>query len=322
MLNSDVSGAQSAGLAQLTDALLCFAPLPELAAALPPNGQPATLEGGDEVNLHAVLVARWLGEEENFAEAKKCATPAQWSVAAAAVETLAAQAAVAPAGEARAAACLRLAEGWATARGKLVFAPLETDGTRRAVFTEGTGATYADVRRRENGLALGVSVERINHALSSHDEWTHALAWWQKAADAAPEGSPTRACALWAALRAMPSVVVASPYTLLRAGETDATQASRHLYDRLRQECPHSREARELAVYYDLAPPPRKPDDPSENVSADGTSEEGGSPGPVAAQPNLSDATASESLPYGEPEYRWDLPGEYGEHPTNGGGGQ
>ena len=78
VLNSDTSGAQSAGLAQITDALLNFAPLPELADALSPTAdKDGALDGGDAANLRAVLVQRWLAEEENFAEARKYATPAQ-----------------------------------------------------------------------------------------------------------------------------------------------------------------------------------------------------------------------------------------------------
>ena len=317
VLNSDTSGAQTDGLAQISDALLCFAPLPELAAALSPAGSAPALAEGDAVNLRAVLTQRYLAEEEKFAEAKKYTTPAWWSGSASAVEKLADDAAAAPAGEAKAAAYLKLADGWAAARGKLVFAPLETDQTREGIFTGGNGATYADVRRRENGVALGLSDARIDHALSSRDEWRHAFDWWQKAADAAPEDSPTRARALWAALRAMPAMTVASPYTFLHAGETDAGKESRRLYERLRRECPGSREAREFAVYYDLAPPRWQPGDNSYYVQSDGTPDYGNRPDQAASQPDLRAATRQETLPYGEPEYRWEPRDEYDDYPPN-----
>ena len=299
VLRPDISGAEADALAQTADALLNFAPLPELAAALSPSTDPVEdrLDGPEVANLRAVLMQRWLAEEENFAEAKKYATPAQWSVSAATLERLAADVSSAPAGEARAAACLRLAEGWAGARGRLLFAPLETDQLRREIFD---GDESADLSRRENGLALGFAPDAVNHALLSRDEWRHASDWWLKAADAAPDASPARAHALWAALRVMPAVAVVSPYTFQRAGETDAGKESHRLYDRLRRECPGSREARELAVYYDLAPPPSK--------AGDGSGEQNGNSGgndKPAAEPDLSAALSGDTLPYGEPEYRW-----------------
>ncbi len=300
VLSSDISGAQSIVLAQIADALLNFAPLPELAAALA-----GKLDGADTVNLRAVLAQRWLAEEENFAEAKKYATPAQWSGVRATLEKLTTEAAAAPAGEARAAACQRLANAWADARGQVVFAPLETDKVRGDLFTAPTGAEYADVRRRENGLALGLSADAMNHALSGRDEWQHASRWWQKAADEAPTGSPARAKALWSALRAMPSMALASPCMFLLAGEADWSKESHRLYDRLRRECPDSREAREFAVYYDLKPPEqKKSDDQSVTVAADGDTQYGEGEKPTGPDPSA--AALDDALPTGEPEYRWD----------------
>jgi hypothetical protein len=305
VLNSNITGAQETGLAQITDALLNFAPLPELATALLDQGDDQALAGADAATLRAVLAERWLAEEENFAEAKKYATPAQWSLGADKLEKLSAEAASVPAGEARATAFLRLADAWAAARGKLVFAPLETDETRSDIFTRQTGAQYADVRRRENGLALGLPADKINHALSSRDEWQHAFAWWLRAAAAAPPASATRARALWSALRAMPSMAIVSPYTFLRAGETDASQESRRLYERLCRECPDSHEAQELAVYYDLAPPHQKPNDNYAGVTADGSTDFRSADN-NAAGPDLSAATENAALAYGEPEYHRD----------------
>jgi hypothetical protein len=305
VLSSDITGAQETGLEQITDALLNFAPLPELAVALMDQSDGKPLAGANASNLRAVLVERWLGEEENFTEAKKYATPAQWSLGADKLEKLAMEAASVSLGAAQAAAYLRLADAWAAARGTLLFAPLETDETRTDIFTPRTGAEYADVRRRENGLALGLPLERINHALSSRDEWQHAFDWWLKAADAAPPAAPTRARALWSALRAMPQMALVSPYMFLRAGETDASQESRRLYERLCRECPTSREAREFAVYYDLSPPSRKPNDNSADTTVDGSTDYRSAEND-AAGPDLSAATRDAALSYGEPEYRSD----------------
>ena len=262
-----------------------------------------------------MLVQRWLAEGENFAEAKKYATPAQWSGVNATLEKLTAEAVSVPVGAARAAADQQLADAWANARGQVVFAPLETDKTRADVFTAYTGAEYADVRRRENGLALGLPADAINHALSSRDEWQHAFRWWQKAADAAPAGSPARARALWSALRAMPSMALVSPYSFLRAGEADWSKASRQLYDRLRRECPDSREAREFAVYYDLNPPPRPSGDNTWAITADGSPDDGN--GEKAVGPDPSAAAHDDELPTAEPEYRWNLR-DAGSYPQSG----
>ena len=304
VLSSDTSGAQTAGLTQITDALLNFAPLPELAAALADGPRADNLDGADAANLRDVLVQRWLAEDENFAEAKKYATPAQWSRVDATLEKLTAEATAAPAGEARASVYQRLANTWADLRGQVVFAPLETDKMRADIFTAYTGAEYADVRRRENGLALGLSADKINHSLSLRDEWQHAFRWWQKAADAAPAGSSIRAKVLWSALHAMPSMALASPYTFLRAGEADWNKESRRLYDRLRRECPGSREAREFAVYYDLKPPRQKSGDNDAATTADGSP--GGGGDEKTAGLDLAAATRDETLLDGEPEYRWD----------------
>ncbi len=276
ILRRDTSGAEAAQVDQLIDALLNFAPLSDLAAALAPGA--VALDSGDKMTLRATLVQRWLAEEENFREAAKYATPTQWSLAARAVEELDTAARSAPAGEARAAACLRLADGWAGARGRLTFSPLETDQAR-GLFAD--RRERADIFRRENGIAFGVSAEKVNRNLAGRDEWAHAFHWWLEAADAAPVGSPIRATALWSALRAMPSMAVASPYTFLRAGETDASGLSRRLCERLRRECPESREAREFAVYYNLAPPD------------------------MTAYPDLTEAETNRRWRYDEPEYRW-----------------
>ncbi len=254
VLRHDATGAEYDQINQLIDTLLCFAPLPELAPAL--DAANHFEDGSAAMRWRAVLAQRWLGEEENFSEARKYVTPAQWSVAAAGVEKLAGEVAAHPAD---AEALLRLADGWAAARGKLVFAPLETDATRGAVFAD--NAVQAGLHRRENGATLGFPTDTLNHALEGHDELRHAQRWWLRAADAAPAGSPLRARALWSALKATPGIALASPFQYARAGETKLAAAARQLYERLRRECPASREAREFAVYYDFPPVPAKTTD-------------------------------------------------------------
>ncbi len=296
--NNEPEPPEDQQLAQIADALLNFAPLPELAAALTPAGTAGQTElaAADEANLRAVLVQRWL-TEENFGEASKYTVPGQWSQAATALQQLTAAATAAPPGQPRADACLRVADAWVAARGKLLFAPLETDEARD-LFKDDYNER-AGLSRRENGLALGVPAEVLNHSLSSRDEWQHGFAWYLKAADAAPSSSPGEARALWAALRLMPSIALASPYTFQRAGETNAGALSRQLYDRLIRDCPESREASAYAVYYDLTPPAL--DESSPNYDA------------AAPAPDLAGAMTGEGLLKGEPEYRWDVRPGYAE---------
>ena len=195
-----------------------------------------------------------LAEEENFARARECATPAQWSVAASAVEQAAGAAKARPTDPE---ALQALGDAWAAARGKLVFAPLETEKAREAIYSVGgeEGAD-ADALRLENAHALGIAGD-LGVAIAERDELRHARAWWLRAAAAAPAGSPARAHALWLALKAMPSLAAASPTLAAQAAAADAHGASRQLYERLRRECPTSPEAREFAAYYDFPAPPK-----------------------------------------------------------------
>ena len=287
VLRHDVTGAERDQITQICDALLCFAPLAELSPAL--DAGKSLGDGSALLRWRAVLAQRWLGEEENFTEAKKYLSAAQWTIAAAPLEKLAAAAAAKPDD---ADGLVRLADGWAVARGKLVFAPLETDQTRNEIFAG--GSENAGLNRRTNGLALGFAADAVDRALDGHDEMHHAVRWWLRAADAAPAGSPTRARALWSALKALPGIASATPYQLTRANETKMAATSRQLYDRLRRECPDSREAREFAVYYDI-PAPAKPAASNEETTA-GANNSGEE---TAGDPS----TKTTALIDGEPEY-------------------
>ena len=204
VLTNDTSGAEYNQTEQIIDALLNFAPLPELAAVLPAG----SLNRAFAAELRAILAQRFLAEEENFARAKEFVTPAQWSVAAAAVEQAADNAQARPADPE---ALQKLGDAWAAARGKLVFAPLETDNEREAIYSAGGEAGIdADSLRLENARALGLAGD-LDVALAGRDELRHARDWWLRTADAAPAGSPARAHALWLALKAMPALAAASP---------------------------------------------------------------------------------------------------------------
>src|SRR5207237_1425252 len=152
--------------------------------------------------------------------------------------TLATKAARSPA--ARAAACLKLGDTWAAARGKLLTYPLDTEETRRNVFN-GFSAE-ANARRVESAPFIGAT-GNFKLDLESRDELRHAFNWWLEASDA-QAGAPLTAPALWRALKSMPQIADVSRFTFERAVARNWTETARKLHDRLRKECADSVEAR------------------------------------------------------------------------------
>lgn len=247
-LPGDVTDAEPAQIAQLVDTLLNFAPLPELAQ---PLGQ-ADLAPNIRINLSRSVAQRHLAQED-FENARKFMTPAEWGIHAEGIEKLTREAAGTKQGSGRASKLLALGDAWAAARKKLLVVPLDTEERRAAIF-RGESAS-AGLKRRVNGRALLPSVS-FDATLENRDELRHALNWWIKAADAQP-GSELAAAALWRALKAIPKIADVSPYSLVRASESNAEKLSKEIFERLRHECPNSREARELAVYWSF-PSPQK----------------------------------------------------------------
>ena len=206
-------------------------------------------------------IAQRLLAKEQFDEAKKFMTPAQWGLVAGPIEKLtqAAKAAKEPA--ARAAACLKLGDAWAAARGKLLTYPLDTDETRRKVFID--YSAEANVRRADSAPFVGAT-GNFKLDLENRDELRHAFNWWIEASDAQP-GTPLTAQALWRALKAMPQIADVSPYTFERAVARKWTDTARKLSDRLRTECADSVEAKRYAVAWDFtAPKKKKPEEESD----------------------------------------------------------
>lgn len=244
------SDAEPEQVRQLIDTLYNFAPLEELEAVVT---RPDLLPGTG-AEIRAVMVERYLAAE-SYSEAEKYLAPGDEQAAVARIEELtrAAQGAQSP--SERASACAKVAEAWETARGRLLTAPLDADNNRRLVF--GDNAEAANLQRRQNATALAIP-GKADEVLQSRDELRHAYDWWLRAADADP-GSPVAAASLWQALKAIPKIADASPYTLQRAIETGAEGESRKLCDRLRKEAPQSREATQFAVYWTFPPlPPPK----------------------------------------------------------------
>ncbi len=246
---------------QLIDQWLNFAPIEELAA-------PAAVPGLDPVKRLRLTepIAERLLAKEQFEEARKFMTPAQFDLAAGPIAKLTAAAREAKDPAARATACLALADAWSVARGKLLTYPLDTDKYRSEVYAG--EAPDANTRRAESAAAFGYG-GNIRLDLENRDELRHAFNWWIEASDAQP-GSATTATALWRALRAMPLVADVSQFAYGRAVSRKWTEVARKLYDRLRTECADSVEAKRFAVTWSF-PPPKKgaPDEYQGYVSRD-----------------------------------------------------
>jgi len=239
-------GVDNIQVKALIDTLLNFAPVEELAAA----ANTPKLDPVRRLQLTEPIAQRLLAKEQ-FDEAKKYLTPAQYGLVAAGLEklTIAARAAKDPA--ARAAACLKLGDAWAATRGRLLTYPLDTDERRREVYID--FSADADVRRADAAPFIGAT-GNYKLDLENRDELRHAFNWWLEASDAQP-GTPQTAQALWRALKVMPQIADVSPYTFERAVSRKWGDVARKLNDRLRTECADSVEAKRYAVAWDFAAP-------------------------------------------------------------------
>ena len=230
-------------VAQILDAILNYAPPAELAAVLTKPGL------GDEAKLpfKEVLAQRHLAKEQ-FDDAKKYLTAAQWKLSAAKLEQLTRDAKATQPPPAHAAACAKLADAWAAARGKLLTYPLDTDERRKTVFDY--NAQQANRLRAASAAALGFT-GNLHIELENRDELRHAFNWWIEASDAVPN-APANAPLIWKALRAMPLIADVSTFSVERAAAKNWSGVSRKLHERLRKEHPDSEETKRRAVYYDF----------------------------------------------------------------------
>lgn len=234
----DQSDAEPEQVAELIDTLLNFAPLPELASAL----QIPDLSNEQRLSLTDPLAQRYLARE-NFAEAKKFMTPAQWSLAAEQIEQQAVTASHASPAE-KPVHLVKLGDEWEKVRGKLLRQPLDSVEMRAAAFKD--QAHLAGKFRTENARALGFDVDA---ELQNRDELEHARTWWTRAANATPR-TPLAANCLWKALEAIPRIASASVFNEERMAASGGAKNSREIYERLRRECPDSHEAQRLAAYW------------------------------------------------------------------------
>lgn len=252
-----LSGIDANQVRALIDTLLNFAPIAELDA---PTQNPK-LDPVERLSFTEAIAQRLLAKEQ-FDEAKKYMTPAQWELFAGPLARLtkAAQEAKEPAD--RAAACRKLGDAWAAARGKLLTYPLDTDGTRTEVFV--SFPAEANVRRAASAPFVGATGNFVSD-LESRDELRHAFNWWLEASDAQP-GTPQTAQALWLALRAMPLIADVSPFSFERAVARKWSETARKLYERLRTECPASAEAQRYAVAWDFTAPKKPAKEEDDNA--------------------------------------------------------
>ena len=237
----------------LIDTLLNFAPIEELAA----TAKSPKLDPVQRLEFTEAIAERLLAKEQ-FDEAKKYLTPAQFGLVAAGLEKLTKAAREAKEPAARAAACLKLGDAWAAARGKLLTYPLDTNERREKVYIN--FSAEADVRRTDAAPFIGAT-GNYKQDLENRDELRHAFNWWLEASDAQP-GTPQTAQALWRALKAMPQIADVSPFTFERAVSRKWGDVARKLYDRLRTECADSVEAKRYAVAWDFTlrkPKKKKP---------------------------------------------------------------
>ncbi|EDY20903.1 hypothetical protein CfE428DRAFT_1196 [Chthoniobacter flavus Ellin428] len=226
----------------LIDTLLNFAPVEELAAA----AQQPNLDPVRRLELTEPVAQRLLAREQ-FDEAKKYLTPAQFGLVAANLEKLTVAARDAKDPAAHAAACTKLGDAWAEARGKLLTYPLDTDERRKKIYID--FATDANGRRVDAAPFIGAA-GNYKLDLENRDELRHAFNWWLEASDA--QAGAQNAPVLWKAMKAMPLIADVSPYTYERAVARKWGDTSRKLYDRLRTECPDSVEAKRYAVWWDF----------------------------------------------------------------------
>lgn len=256
---SNITGVVRDEVQQMIDTLLNFAPLPELAAAL----DNSSLTDIAKRDLRAILAQRYLAAE-NFSEAKKYAGPA----AQAPVDQLSRLTSEAPGTpQQKAERMVKIGDTWAAARGQLLRAPLDTK-----LHIYARPAKFSGLQRRANGRTLQLASPEDQ--LDDRDELHHAARWWIRAARSLP-GTTLDAQARFKTLEALPQVARSSDYAEQRAREIKLEAVSREIYDKLRSECPNSKEAQQLAAYWSVpaieGTPPEDPNYLSGEGVAEGT---------------------------------------------------
>ena len=235
----NISETDQTQVQQLIDALLNFAPLPELAAAL----NNSSFDENAKREMRAILAERYLAGE-NFAEAKKFITdPSRQQIVDRLTQLTGDRSGGPPE---KAERMMKIGDTWAEARGQLLRLPLDS---KMHIYNR--RLPFAGLERRDNGRTLQLA--NLEDQLDDRDELHHASRWWIRAARALP-GTPIDAQARLKALEALPQEARSSQYAEQRAREINLGQASQEIYDKLRSECPASPEAQRFAAYWSVPP--------------------------------------------------------------------
>ncbi len=229
-LSPSLTVAEEDQVNQYLDALLQFAPVPEL-SELQQMESALTPEAWKKIRI--IILGRALSEGHpdiamNFAgrdEAILAKEVASYSSAANKNPS--------------AVTFLNLGNAWREARGRLTSPALQLD--RQRIF-EDDHSSAAEELRIENAIAIGFSEGAADRVLQM-DELTNAIDAWERAAELAEPGSQTQATALAEILEALPLVAMATPFARKFAAENDWNARAIHFYSKLQTDCPGSPEA-------------------------------------------------------------------------------
>ncbi len=252
---------------QWADALLQFAPLPELEAALTSGN----LAEAPARRIRSMIRCRALARED-FPTAERWLEPEiadpkpeyfaleNWAamdrnrwreyVEPVRQARLKVQDAINPQDQAD--ALIALGSQWELARGKITAPSLDP----RGIF--GSESEIADLQRRKNARLLGLDFQQASEELDRRDEMWHALQAYLAAASL-PSNDRTRATALAAANRCLFRMAELTPYQADRSVELGHSELSRGIFRRLRAEYPGSPQAREAIFYTFEVGPERGP---------------------------------------------------------------
>jgi TolA-binding protein len=240
-LGIDYSGAPDEEVAQTMDAILNFAPLPELETALKAAGN----KGQEEFrgDLSQVLQERYLDHDDFRQAARFSDMPQvrkQWTTMAEKSDALEKST-----GPETAKACQDMADFWVTNRKILPAMPLDSLDTRNSLLF----GSDADTHRAVNATLL--SYPHPEDELESREGLWHAIKWWSKAS--ATHESAIAPAALWSIIKSRRTIAEVNPYTWKRAIDGQAGPDSKADYDQLMAKYPNSPEASHAAAYWSFS---------------------------------------------------------------------
>jgi TolA-binding protein len=240
-LGIDYSGAPDQQIVETMDAILNFAPLPELEKALNATTDKAHAEF--RTDLAQVLQERYLDHDDFRNAARFTDLPqakAKWAALAAKGDAL-----DKATGPDVAKGAMEMADFWVANRIQLPALPLDSLDTRGGLSFD----TEAATDRAANAALLSYAQPEVE--LESRDGLWHAIKWWGMAsATHDPVAAPT---ALWSIVKARRTIAEVNSYTWSRAISGGAGPDSKADYDAILAKYPDSPEAKHTAVYWTFA---------------------------------------------------------------------